>query len=100
MSKYELQFPDWYDDFAWEHESKGWLEDVIVTCDGVSYRLVIYSPIRLRQDVEGELYGSVVFFEPNLIVVPVVNRQSIEAAVDLLVRTGEIKTCMAVRHNE
>lgn len=90
MSKYELKFPDWYDDLAWEHESKGWLEDVVVTCNGVSYRLAFYSPTRLRQDIECELHDSIVFFEPNLVVVPDVNRQCIEAAIDLLVRTGEI----------
>jgi hypothetical protein len=47
-----------------------------------------YDPVRLAQDVHGELAAGRPFAEPNLVVVPSVTREAIKGAVQALARSG------------
>lgn len=94
MSNYELRFPDEYDDFSWEYKAKGWISGVVLFFEGAEYRLNIYTPERLLQDIEDELPSSFVFFESNLMIVPVVDKSGIEAAVKRLVGRGDVAASM------
>lgn len=94
VGNYELKFPDEYDDFALEYKAKGWVSGVVLFFEGAEYRLNIYTPERLLQDVEDELPSSLVFFESNLMIVPVVDRPSIEAAVRRLIGRGDLAASM------
>jgi hypothetical protein len=88
MNIHQVEFPEGFDDYAWEVESKGWLQGVIVIIDNHRYSLTFYDPVRLRQDVEAELNSAPAFFEPNLVIVPAVTRKHIESAVDVIAKTG------------
>jgi hypothetical protein len=87
---YRLGLPDDFDEYAWEVEEKGWFDSAYVEFDGLRIQLSIYDPTRLRQDVEEALSSARSFFEKSILVVPVVNRDSIEASVKLLYESGEL----------
>jgi hypothetical protein len=88
MGELKLELPQYFDEYAWEVESKGWLQGVIATIDGRRYLLTFYDPTRLSQDIEEQLVREQCFFEPNLIVVRSVTREYIEASVAAIVATG------------
>jgi hypothetical protein len=94
VSKYELKFPDEYDDYAWEYKAKGWIAGVVLSYEGAEYHLNIYTPERLFQDLEDGLQGSLFFFEPNLLIVPVIERPKIEAAIARLISRGDVSANM------
>ena len=94
MDAYELRYPEGYEELSWEYKAKGWIAGVILLYGGAEYVLNIYEPERLRQDVEDELQGSSVFFEPNLLVVPVVDRPSIKIAIERLISRGDVAISM------
>jgi hypothetical protein len=85
---HSVELPEGFNDFAWEAEAKGWLQGVIAVIADRRYRVTFYDPTRLAQDIEGELGASAVFFERNLIVVPSVTRAHMEAAIEVIARTG------------
>jgi hypothetical protein len=89
---YSLVFPEGFDDYAWEVESKGWFGDARLAFMGRSYRMNFYEPVRLAQEIEDELKRGRPFFEPNLVVVPSVTRQHMEAAVEFLVEYGQLRS--------
>ncbi len=68
---YKINFGDDFDQRAWELESKGWF-DVNVSVDGMLVSLSFYDPARLAQEVESSLSTKSVFFERNIVVIPVV----------------------------
>jgi hypothetical protein len=84
-----IEFPEGFDDFAWEAESKGWLQGATAIIAGRRFSVMFYDPTRLAQDIESELEASAVFFERNLIVVPSVTRAHMEAAIEIIARTGK-----------
>lgn len=88
MSEQRVEFPEDFEDYAWEVEAKGWLQGVVVVIDGRRYPLTIYDLTRLAQDVEEEVGSGETFFERNLVVVSSVTREHIEAAVAALVSSG------------
>lgn len=73
---------EWDERFAWEAESRGVLDGVVVQDgDGNRFRATIYDPVRLRQDLEEEMQWDRPFVVvPGLIVVPSVTRACIERA--------------------
>lgn len=85
---YKLVFPDGFDDFVWELESKGWLAGAVAVIDGRRYRVTFYDPTRLAQDIESELKQAELFFEPNLLVVPAVTRAHMETAIAVVAKAG------------
>lgn len=88
---YRVILPDNFDEYAWEIEAKGWLDSAYVETDGRKVELTIYDPTRLRQDVEEALSSGGPFFEKNVLVVSIVNRDSIEASVKSLCESGELR---------
>jgi hypothetical protein len=95
VTDYSLVFPEGFDDYAWEVESKGYLVDARLKFMGRSYRINFYEPVRLAQDIEAELERGSLFFEPNLVVVPSVTRQNMETAVEFLVQSGIVSSLVA-----
>jgi hypothetical protein len=85
---YGIEYPENFDEYAWEAGAKGWLPGVVALINGRRYKLTFYDPARLSQDIEGELQQNSVFFEPNLLIVPSVTRAHMEAAVAAIARTG------------
>ncbi|GAA1616048.1 hypothetical protein GCM10009733_010420 [Nonomuraea maheshkhaliensis] len=81
VAAYIINFPNWLDGYEHETQSKGYLVGVRVESDNRVYDLVIYDPIRLRQDIEDEVQSAGYFAAPNLLVVSVVTRAEIEAAI-------------------
>lgn len=90
MGTYRIIFPDWFDDHAWEVESKGWLQDVAVIFGGKEYPITFYDPVRLSQTIEDDISAGDFFFENNLVVLKSVDRENIELAIRKIVETGRI----------
>ena len=90
MEIYQIIFPDDFDDYAWEVESKGWFNGVVVIFEGKEYRITFYDPVRLSQDVADEIFKYNFFFESNLVVIKIVNRENIEKIINKIVITKQI----------
>jgi hypothetical protein len=90
MSNISLQFPPGFEDYEWEVEAKGWLPGVVAVIDERRYTLTVYDPARLAQDVDDVLKEGRPFFEPNLVVVASVTRESIASAIQEIVQTGRL----------
>lgn len=88
MVKFQLELPNDFDDYAWEIESKGWFQ-AIAEFNGVQYQIVFYDQGRLSQDIEESLVDEPMFFERNLVVLKLVNRQHMENATEYLANTGK-----------
>ena len=69
MTTYLLEFPEGYDEYASEVESKGWFGEARLSCAGRRYRLNFYDPARLVQEMQNEIQRERFFFEPNVVVV-------------------------------
>ena len=95
MSDSSLIFPDEFEQYAWESESKGWFGEVRLELQGRRYRLTFYDPARLVQEIEKELQRGGTFFEPNLVVVPSVTRQHMEKAAAQLVKQAGLGLLVA-----
>jgi hypothetical protein len=79
-----VRWPDDFDDYAWEVESKGWFDGVTVEWNGASIRPVFYDPVRLSQAISDELAGGLFFRESNLVVIENVTRDHMDAAIAAL----------------
>jgi hypothetical protein len=88
MKKHSLDFPEGFDDYASEVESKGWFGEARLSFQGKRYRLNFYDPVRLGQEIEAEIRRGRLFFEPNLLVIHSVTRSSMESAVVTLLGLG------------
>jgi len=68
---------------AWEIEQKGWLEAVKVRLpDGSQIPICFYDPVRLSQELDGEVSeGRSCFAEPGLIVLPKITQELMNRAV-------------------
>jgi hypothetical protein len=77
----------------YETPSRGYLSHVVVRLeDGSAYQMCFMDPVRLSQDLEGEVAcGRGYFAEPNLIVLPVVNTESVQKAIHGLAQEGFFK---------
>ncbi len=85
---FEIEFPEGFEDYAWEVEAKGWLPDVIVTIGDRRFRMTVYDPIRLAQEIESEIERDGVFIHRHLLVVPSVTPAFIRAGVASVIRAG------------
>jgi hypothetical protein len=95
VSDFSLIFPEGYEDYAWELESKGCFSEARLEFQGRRYRLTFYDPARLGQDIENELQRGGVYFEPNLVVVPAVTRQNMEKAAARLMKQARLGSLVA-----
>ena len=75
---------------AFETPLRGYLSEACVeTEDGLRYPVFFVDPVRLAQDLESVVQlGEVCLAEPGMIVVPEVNLETMEKAVQALWREG------------
>ncbi|WP_127501902.1 hypothetical protein [Actinoplanes solisilvae] len=87
MIPYEINFPDYLDDYEGEIESKGYLSGVsVVTSDSI-FELTVYDRTRLMQEVDDELKSDRAYFAAsNLVIVPAVTKTDISGAVERIAR--------------
>lgn len=91
MNDYDLTLPEDFDEYEWEVTAKGCFSEAFLMVSGTSYRLNFYDPIRLQQEIEDALESGVMFYEPNLLVIKAVVKAKINDAVELLVRSGQVR---------
>lgn len=91
MTNYELVLPEYFQDYAYEYEAKGWFSHVRLHYMGRQFPLSFYDPIRLMQEIEGELRRSPVFTEPNLLVVASITEAAMREAVEYAIATGFVE---------
>jgi hypothetical protein len=88
LAGYRIVFPDYFDDEAPIIETKGWFGDLVVEIGARKVALTFYEPTRLIQGVRDIASRGTFEWFGNLVVVPVVNRSSIEDAVKTLYTAG------------
>jgi len=89
MPIFALVLPGDFDGYEWEVKAKGFFSEARLSVSGKRYRLTFYDPIRLSQEIEGELQRGELFFEPNLLIVNSVTRSGMERAVEALIKSGQ-----------
>jgi hypothetical protein len=95
MTKHALEFPEGYDDYASEVESKGWFGEARLSFSGRLYKLTFYEPVRLAQEIDSEIKRGHFFFEPNLVIVQALTRPNMEHAADQLIELGSVSSLIA-----
>lgn len=95
MTTFSLVFPQGYEDYAWEVESKGWFGEATLSYSGKNYRLNFYDPTRLAQEMDSEIQRGGIFFERNLVIVKSVTKSSMESAAAELVESGRTDSLVA-----
>jgi hypothetical protein len=78
---YEIDFGDSFAQYEWETEAKGWF-DARVRVGQSEVMISFYDPVRLAQEIQDALDHSGLFFERNVVVIPKVNRENMEKAMD------------------
>ncbi|EEF58378.1 hypothetical protein Cflav_PD6121 [Pedosphaera parvula Ellin514] len=91
MKQYTLKWPDDFEDYAWQIESKGWFVGLEIIIDGKTLKPIFYDPARLSQDILEEISSAGFFVESFLIVIQQVTRETIERAIADLARTGGLE---------
>jgi hypothetical protein len=91
MKEYTLKWPDNFNDYSWEIEYKGWFEGLEIVVDGKTLRPAFYDPVRLSQEIAGEISSAGFFCEPFLIIIQRVTRETIESVVADLAKSGELE---------
>lgn len=82
---YQLTFPSGLDDYDWDDiESKGWLKGVVIAWGNQERELSIFDETRLLQAIRVDLERLGYAAIRNLIVVPRVARDEIEATISRL----------------
>jgi hypothetical protein len=88
-STYELVFPDYFDGDAGEIQAKGYFADLTVIVGDRRLRPTIMTLRRVAEESDIEFAeGRPCYFEPNVVIVPEVTRDRINAAIDELSRSG------------
>jgi hypothetical protein len=90
MSAPILVLPEGFDEFEWELESKGWFGGAHLLFGDRQVPVEFFDQTRLNQEISDALETSNCALFKNLIVVPVVTRRAMFAAVLSLVESGEI----------
>ena len=85
---YRIRYPPHFETDGQIIEAKGWFLGVVVEVDGVEHYPMFYDPDRLSQECADAVARNGFFYEQNIVVVPRVTRDHIEAAVDKLSRSG------------
>lgn len=88
MEQYTLKWPEDFEAYSGEIESKGWFVGLEIVIEEKTLRPVFYDPVRLSQDVDEEISTAGFFLEPCLIVVRQVTRETIERTVAELAKSG------------
>ncbi|WP_333663670.1 hypothetical protein [Acinetobacter sp.] len=86
MRNYSIKFPDDFNEYEWEIESKGCLE-IDIEIYGNIYNFNFYDPIRLNQKIQDDLYSNPYSFYENLVVISSVNVENIEYFIEDIIDT-------------
>lgn len=82
---YEAEYPEDFDEYAWETVAKGWFGGLVVRAGGATYRPVVYDLTRFMQEAQDALASANGYLaETNLLVIAVVDRQHINQALEVL----------------
>lgn len=92
----QITFPDGFEEIEWEIQKKGWLADVAVDTGPATYILEFFDVDRFKQEIDDELVRAPAYAPKNVVVVNVVNRAEIEAAIEYLASSGTLATMKAV----
>jgi hypothetical protein len=91
----ENQF-EFDDRAAWEAESRGLLDYVIINFGKSKYRVSFFTPDRLKTELMLTLEsGGVCVGEPGIIIIPKIDKENMEKAIEYLVSTdffGRLKS--------
>ncbi len=87
---YEVVFPQDFEDFEWEIQSKGYFSDIIIINNGNRYLINFYDPVRFSQDVQSRIDCIGFFSEKNVAIIPMVTKENIILCVEGLITSGEI----------
>jgi hypothetical protein len=68
VTSHPLIFPEDFDEYASEVESKGRFSGVRLNFEGRDYALTFYDPVRLGQEIEAEFQREGIFFEPSWVL--------------------------------
>jgi hypothetical protein len=90
MNTYEVIFPNDFEEYAWELESKGWFDGVIIKSEGKEYKLNFYDPSRLAEDIQEEIDSCSAYFISNLIVIKLLTKENMLKAVDNFALLGQL----------
>jgi hypothetical protein len=95
-STYQVVFPDYFDGEAGEIRAKGYFADLVVVVGDRHIRPTIMTPHRLARETEIEFAeGKPCYFESNVVLVPEISRERINAAMAELSRSGFDGLCAA-----
>jgi hypothetical protein len=84
-ASFAAEFPDYFDDHEWEYEAKGYFADLTVRVGDRVLRPTFYDRARFLQEVDDAFAaGSAYLSSPLLVLVPVVTRAAIMAALEAL----------------
>lgn len=85
-----LSFPDGYDETLYEHQQRGYLDNVtILLPNGQQFGVCFYEPVRLAGELEiRRKAGIVCIAEVGLIVVPEITIEYMQEAVNWLYKEG------------
>ncbi len=84
---YRIDFPDGDDGYDWMIvESKGWLGNTDVICDGKLYVIDFYDQVRLSQTIADEVRAVGYSTCRNIVVVERATRENIDSAVAAIAR--------------
>ncbi|WP_369371825.1 hypothetical protein AB1046_00485 [Promicromonospora sp. Populi] len=81
---YQVRFPDDFDDYAWEVESKGVFWEAVVYNEGRSFAVTFYDKERLAQDLAEDVGPGRSAVLSRVIVVEHVTRECMSQAVGKL----------------
>ena len=89
--QFTLHLPEGFDDRSeWEMPARGYLSDAVVELsNGRKYAIAFYDPTRLQQELDlGAAHGINWVADPGLVVVPIVNRETILDVLTKLLDDG------------
>jgi hypothetical protein len=88
---HEIIFPSDFDEYEWLINSRGYISDIIVLLNGDRYALNIYDSVRFSQDLKNGLSCADYFFEPNVVILPELNRENIISCINRLVSSNQME---------
>ena len=86
---YTVHFPDYFDAEEWDVVEKGWTHVVEIRAGANRFRPTFYDPNRLAQTIACSLASESHYYaEPNIVVIEVVDRAHITAAIGQIANRG------------
>ena len=96
---YEINFGDGFAQYEHEIEAKGWF-DAHVKMGEAEVVITLYDPVRLSQEVRDAVDRTGLFIEKNVVVVPKVNRENMQKAMEAVARGLDLRCDSATGSNK